>query len=257
MALDYLLNKQILNQNDMGTAVALRDALEYTSDFDFSEHRKLLRSALERADEMRNHQYSLTAAFGITISAYKQTLEDLKAAQERIEKLEEIATTDEMTGLTNRRGFMKSFDKELDRTNRGISNGGLLIMIDLDNFKMINDTYGHAAGDEALKLVSRTLEDHIRKMDVAARLGGDEFVLIFANAGKTKALGRAQNLAVKLNSLNLKWQGHKIPVRASIGVKDYSAGETLHELLSAVDATMYKAKNNLKQLRNKNNEDAK
>lgn len=242
MALDVLLNKQMLKTEDFNAVMALKDALEYTSDFDFSSHRKLLKSALARADEMRTHQDSLTQAFGITLSAYQQIAQELEAAHHRIQELERLATTDEMTGLVNRRGFMESFEKEVDRTNRGMSTGGLLIMIDLDNFKMINDTYGHAAGDEALKLVAKTLQSHIRKMDVAARLGGDEFVLLFANAGKTRALGRAQSLALKLNSLTLKWQGHKIPVRASIGIKDYSEGDQIDTIFAQADATMYEAK---------------
>lgn len=242
MALDILINKQLLKNKDFNAAVALRDALEYTSDFDFSSHRKLLKSALATADSLRNHQDSMTQALGTTLGALKQASSDLESAHKRIAELEALATTDELTNLVNRRGFYDLFAKELDRTNRGISAGGLLIMIDLDNFKMINDTFGHAAGDKALKLVAKTLQEHIRTMDVASRLGGDEFVLLFANAGKTKALGRAQNLAIKLNSLTLRYQGHDIPVRASIGVHDYSQGDCLEDVFAKADATMYKAK---------------
>lgn len=242
MALDMLINKQLLKNKDFNAAVALRDALEYTGDFDFGSHRKLLKSALATADNLRHHQDSMTQALGTTLCALKQASAELEAAHKRIAELEALATTDELTSLTNRRGFYDMFAKELDRTNRGISAGGLLIMIDLDNFKMINDTYGHAAGDEALKLVAKTLQEHIRTMDVASRLGGDEFVLLFANAGTTKALGRAQNLAMKLNSLTLRYQGHDIPVRASIGVHDYGQGDSVDEVFAKADATMYKAK---------------
>jgi diguanylate cyclase (GGDEF)-like protein len=242
MAFDMLINKQLTKNKNFNAAVALRDALEYTSDFDFRSHRKLLKSALSTADNLRHHQDSMVQALGTTLSALQHASAELEAAQKRIAELEELATTDELTGLTNRRGFYDMFAKEIDRTNRGMSAGGLLIMIDLDNFKMINDTYGHAAGDEALKLVAKTLKEHIRTMDVASRLGGDEFVLLFANAGATKALGRAQNLAVKLNSLTLRHQGQNIPVRASIGVHDYRQGDSVDEAFEKADATMYKAK---------------
>lgn len=169
------------------------------------------------------------------------------AQAERIKHLEALATTDELTKIMNRRGFMDAFEKEMDRTNRAQTQGGLLIMIDLDNFKIINDTYGHGAGDEALKLVAQTLQAHIRKMDVAARMGGDEFVILFSNAERVGAVDRAQKLARKLNSLTLKYQGHRIPVRASLGIQSYQKGDTMDTLFAQADERMYKAKQTQKE----------
>jgi len=251
MAIDVLLNKQVLNNEDFdfSRSISMHDVAEHGTDFEKFSQRTVLQSALAKADEMRSVHNNMAKAFGVTMTAYKKTMDELAEAQKRIEELECLATTDEMTGLVNRRGFHDSFEKELDRTERGISAGGLLIMIDLDNFKMINDTYGHAAGDEALRLVAETLKHHIRRMDVAARFGGDEFVLLFANAGKTRALGRAQSLALKLNSLVLRWQGHNIPVRASIGIKDYGQGDQAETVFAEADATMYEAKEQSKRQR--------
>lgn len=244
MALDYMIGKEAKNGaiKDIASIMPLKEALESAGDFDFRTHRKLLSSALESADDLRMHKESLSQLMSITLAAFEKTRGELDAAQKRISSLEQLATTDDMTGLLNRRGFNEAFERELDRTNRRVSEGGLLIMIDLDNFKAINDTYGHAAGDEALKLVAETLKRQIRTMDVAARMGGDEFVLLFANAGHNRALDRAQSLALKLNSLFLRWQGETIPVRASIGVKDYKMGSTLQAVFEEADATMYKAK---------------
>jgi len=163
--------------------------------------------------------------------------------QEHISRLESLAATDMLTGLTNRRGFMEAFERELDRTRRGHTKGGLLIMIDLDNFKTINDTYGHAAGDEALKLVSQTLSAAVRKMDVAGRMGGDEFVLLFSNADILGAVERAQQLAMRLNSLVLRHQGERIPVRASIGMKAYTGEDSIEAVFAAADEKMYAVKN--------------
>ena len=101
--------------------------------------------------------------------------------------MEELATTDFLTGLHNGAGFDAAFAKEIDRTGRGLSKGGLLVIIDLDNFKMINDMYGHQAGDACLKLVAQTLAHEIRTMDTAARLGGDEFILLLSDADPVKA----------------------------------------------------------------------
>lgn len=160
----------------------------------------------------------------------------------QIERLESIATTDELTGLANRRGFIEAFDRELDRTTRGLTKGGLVLMIDLDNFKLINDTHGHGAGDAALRLVAETIRGTIRRMDMAGRLGGDEFVLLFSNADVMAAVDRAQQLAMRLNALTLRWKGEKIPVRASIGMKAYAGGDTVDAVLHGADSSMYAVK---------------
>lgn len=188
------------------------------------------------------------------LAAVRALQNDLGAAQvelmnhqRRIADLEAMVTTDELTKLANRRGFMDVFDREIDRTNRGQTVGGLVIMIDMDNFKVINDTYGHAAGDEALKLVGQTLSAHIRKMDVAARLGGDEFVLLFANAERVASVDRAQKLARKLNTLTLKYQGHRIPIRASLGIQSYAKGDRVETVMNRADEHMYNAKKESKR----------
>lgn len=170
------------------------------------------------------------------IEKAERTIDDL---QDRITRLEEQVTRDELTGIMNRRGFTEAFNKEMDRTQRGFSTGGLLILIDLDNFKVINDTYGHAAGDAALRLVGRTLINSSRTMDACGRLGGDEFVLLLVNADRDKVLVRAQNLIKQLNSLSLIWYGAEIPIRASLGLKDYGPGDTAEDVMSEADGKLY------------------
>lgn len=160
----------------------------------------------------------------------------------RLAQLEHLSTTDELTGIKNRRGFFDVFMSELDRCARGLSAGGLLILIDLDNFKSINDTYGHMAGDACLRLVARTLQNETRIMDAAARLGGDEFVLLLSSTTRTQAAGRAQDLARKLGRLSLAWYGDEIPVRASIGLKEYKAGDAPEQIFNAADTALYSRK---------------
>lgn len=174
--------------------------------------------------------------------------EKMAAQDERIKQLEQQVTLDELTGLLNRRGFFDAFMKEMDRMARGYSAGGLLILVDLDNFKMINDTYGHPAGDAALRLVGKTLSGGSRAMDACARLGGDEFVLLLANTEREKALVRAQNLIKQLNSLSLVWYGAELPIRASLGLKDYGAGEKPEDIFGEADTLLYKHKRSNKGL---------
>ena len=205
-------------------------------------------------EDMRdaNNLWRLTKAALAAVRNLQGDLNDAKGElirrQNRIHALERIATTDELTNLTNRRGFLDAFEKEMDRTNRNQVRGGLVIMIDMDNFKSINDTYGHAAGDEALRIVAQTLQAHIRRMDIAARMGGDEFILLFSNADRIGAVDRAQKLARKLNSLTLKWEGNRIPIRASLGIQSYQKGDTIEKIFSEADARMYKAKEERKSL---------
>lgn len=178
----------------------------------------------------------------------EQADEKITALEKRIVVLEQLSTTDELTALLNRRGFFDAFAKEMDRTNRGHSEGGLMIMVDLDNFKTINDKHGHQAGDAALRLVAKTLSADIRTMDSCARLGGDEFVLLLANTERGKALVRAQNMIKKLNSLTLVWFGKEIPVRASLGLKDYKAGDDADDIFGCADKNMYDVKRKSKRM---------
>lgn len=180
----------------------------------------------------------LKAAYSMLDRAQSQ----LEEKQDRIKKLEAILTIDELTGLTNRRGFFEAFKGELGRTSRGENRGGLLLMIDLDRFKAINDTYGHLAGDRALCVVAEFLQNSIRPMDMAARLGGDEFVLLFPNTCIAKAMKRADKLEKDLNSMTFQWDGKRIPIYASLGLKDYGVGDTIEHIIQSADSGMYSSK---------------
>jgi len=143
----------------------------------------------------------------------------------RIAALQDILTVDEVTGLTNRRGFCNALAQELGRCERGLGNGGLMVFIEIDNFKVICDTHGMMAGEACLRLVARALEAEIRAMDVAARLGNDEFALLLPGTTKQDVAGRVQDLGWRLNNLSLAWYGDIIPVRAGLGLKAYGKGD--------------------------------
>ncbi len=165
----------------------------------------------------------------------------LKAQDKRIAELENLATTDALTKILNRRGFEQILDHELSVARRhGV--GGVLIFVDLDEFKPINDTYGHAAGDEILKTVSNLLQGHVRDTDYVARLGGDEFAILLPRSNKRNGVKRAEDLDRKLNNAYAQWDGKQIPVKASCGVHMYTSKAEMDELLEAADAAMYKIK---------------
>jgi len=211
---------------------------------------KLISLLDPRISEKESAGSCLSATVALLKYAHKMIAraeETIKLQESRISHLEALAITDELSGLKNRRGFFEAFTKEIDRCERGLSKGGLLILIDLDNFKTINDRHGHLAGDACLRLMARMLGSETRIMDTAARLGGDEFVLLLSDTGKEQAAGRAQQLAWQLNQLSLVWNGEEIPVRASLGLRTYGAGDTANKIFNAADISLYANKRQRKQ----------
>ncbi len=213
--------------------------------FSQSLHESLFAALEQHAREKDGWERSMSATLALLKQAHGmiEHAEDVIFNQEkRIRELEKVATTDELTGMLNRRGFYDAFTGDIERCNRGLIKGGLLVLIDLDNFKNINDTYGHLAGDAALRLVGRTLKNEVRAMDAAARLGGDEFVLLLSHTTKGDAASRAQNIGWKLNNLSLAWYGEEIPVRASLGLKGFGPGDTAEIIFNAADEGLYEQK---------------
>lgn len=161
------------------------------------------------------------------------------ALEDKIKQLEHLSITDSLTGLLNRRGFEQAFAAEQDRLRRQGSRGGLLVMIDLDRFKSINDTLGHEVGDKCLQLVAKHLLSSVRDMDSVARMGGDEFAVLLTNTFPDAALSHVQHMALSLNKLSLSWQGQNVFIGASVGVRPIGIRETLADILMHADADMY------------------
>jgi diguanylate cyclase (GGDEF)-like protein len=150
-------------------------------------------------------------------------------------ELERLATTDELTGLPNRRAFMPQLEHQHAFATRYRSPLSL-VLLDLDNFKSINDTYGHSAGDRALRLVAEQLKGCLRAPDVVARLGGDEFALLLPNTAREAAAELGERLAHSLGHLSLPQ-----PVMASIGIASLDLDDP-RDLLEAADRFLYEAK---------------
>ncbi|MGE5538905.1 MAG: GGDEF domain-containing protein [Gemmatimonas sp.] len=163
----------------------------------------------------------------------------LVAQSARIAYLETLSVTDELTGLLNRRGFEEAFRRALVAAGR-YGDEGVLIACDLDDFKTVNDRFGHSAGDEVLRQVGHLLKTHIRDTDFVARLGGDEFAVILVPTGWRNGLKRAQTLNRALNRLVVGVEGQNISVSASIGVERFGPndGDT-DTLLARADMAMY------------------
>ena len=159
----------------------------------------------------------------------------------RTEQLESLAVTDPLTGLLNRRGFEREMERAL-ATARRYRDIGVLIYIDLDGFKPINDTLGHAAGDEVLKRVAQILVESVRDSDRVARVGGDEFVVLLTRTEREGGLARAETLDSLINSALVSWQGRMVPVRASLGFQLYGGDDDSENMLARADEAMYAVK---------------
>jgi diguanylate cyclase (GGDEF)-like protein/PAS domain S-box-containing protein len=162
-----------------------------------------------------------------------------KAAEKRIVWL---AEHDPLTDLCNRRKFTDEFEKSL-RTAIRYKHNNTLLFLDLDQFKDINDTSGHAAGDELLKLVAKTLKNVTRFTDLVARLGGDEFAILLPETDETGAMTLSQKILSELNKIHLEYGNVSHKVSTSIGIVRYPLIDaTVHELMGYADLAMYKAK---------------
>lgn len=159
------------------------------------------------------------------------------------QKMAENAIVDSLTGINNRRNLLSIAEKEFERSRR-YNTPISIIMLDLDNFKLINDTRGHQAGDMVLADVGKTLSTFIRKIDTAGRYGGDEFCIILPGTGLDDARAAAIRLLDEFHRVKAPKVNKIDHLQASMGVACKNENtETLEELLAKADQALYKAKN--------------
>ncbi len=161
---------------------------------------------------------------------------------DRYEMAVHSAITDKLTGLYNRRYFDHFLDLEIKRSSRQKSSLALL-MIDIDNFKQINDTLGHLFGDKILNKLGKLLKSQIRETDVATRYGGEEFTIVMSNTGLKEAVQVAERIRKSIKEY--KFDTKKIFTTVSIGIALYPLdANSLQELLKKADSALYQAKHN-------------
>jgi diguanylate cyclase (GGDEF)-like protein len=162
--------------------------------------------------------------------------------RESEQRFRHMALHDSLTGLATRLLLQDRLNSAVERANRHHS-GITLLMLDLDNFKDINDTFGHRAGDEVLRVTAGRLLEVVRKSDTVARMGGDEFIVLLPDLGDPlSAKGFA---AIIMNALSgpIHFEGHEMRISASIGVCSAQSGELdADALLNCSDTALYRAK---------------
>ena len=166
----------------------------------------------------------------------------LKALREAQEKLVEMATIDALTGLLNRRAGLERVEEELSRHQRS-ERAFACLLLDIDRFKKINDTYGHQAGDAVLSEFGATLRRHVRRHDIFCRYGGEEFLLLLPDTSASAALATAEKIRAVTAATPTIFAGRQITVTTSIGISMMQGDETAKAMIARADAALYEAKN--------------
>jgi two-component system, cell cycle response regulator len=159
------------------------------------------------------------------------------------EALRDQATRDQLTGLWNRAAVLGILSGELQRSRReGASLG--IVMVDLDHFKLVNDTYGHLVGDDVLRKVTQAMSEVTRRYDSVGRFGGEEFLIVLPGCDETNATSHAERIRAAVERVEITGQAEMIRPRISVGVSVYS-GQPLvdvFDLIQAADSALYQAK---------------
>jgi diguanylate cyclase (GGDEF)-like protein len=202
-----------------------------------------------RPDVEVGHFLMLAATLpAVSVLAARLTLLRERSRRQRrdlaqaLARIQELATRDELTGLINRRHMHELLEQERQRCVRS-GHAFSLAMIDIDDFKRINDDNGHAAGDEVLRHFAREALAAVRVADVLSRWGGEEFVLLLADTHLSMARTGVERLRQRI-AASACYAGPQAPIRltVSIGVTEHIAGQSVAEALARADAALYEAK---------------
>jgi diguanylate cyclase len=174
-----------------------------------------------------------------------ETVSEINMLSQELEGIKQVAKTDMLTGLLNRRGLSEAMSEVLEDTNI-LGEPLSIIMLDIDYFKLVNDTYGHLVGDNVLKMLSKLLKDHIKGKDIAVRFGGEEFILVLPQTSIDGAYALAEHIRTGLHKMKWKIKGtgqSMGQISISLGIALYRAGESLEDVIQRADDALYQAKN--------------
>jgi diguanylate cyclase (GGDEF)-like protein len=166
---------------------------------------------------------------------------ELEDARARIVQLERLADEDSLAPIANHRAFVRELSRMIAFTRR-YGSPSSVIYFDVNGMKQINDTYGHPAGDRALKHVAEVLSKNVRESDIVGRLGGDEFGVILAQTNQEQANAKGIALAQAIGATPFRWGRNAITVSAAYGVYSFSGGDDAQVAIEAADKAMYAQK---------------
>lgn len=165
------------------------------------------------------------------------------ALEEANHSLKLLSRTDRLTGINNRGFWEENLEHEFQRCRRS-GRVSSLLLFDIDHFKVLNDSYGHSAGDEVLRAVARQIRKTLRNTDIAGRYGGEEFAIILTETDGQQALVMAERLRQQISQLSIEWEEKLLRISVSIGISEFNRLMPGHKSwLDHCDAALYSAKN--------------
>ncbi|MDP3427755.1 MAG: diguanylate cyclase [Humidesulfovibrio sp.] len=178
---------------------------------------------------------------GGSICGFHLVARDIRLRKQMEEELQRLASTDSLTGISNRRNFLDRAQVELMRSERyGLRLA--LLMLDIDKFKNVNDTFGHAMGDAVLKAVVAACNQDLRQVDIFGRLGGEEFAALLPQTDQAGAQATAERMRQAVAAIKIPVEEGSISVTISLGLAELRRGEDLDALMRRADAALYRAK---------------
>jgi diguanylate cyclase (GGDEF)-like protein len=198
----------------------------------------LVQDATQRLVEMNQQYEGLVRTLEAVLAEKDELMDELRTANAQ---LSQLAVTDALTGLPNKRALAETLVRDLSRADRDQTPLGL-VAADVDHFKRVNDTYGHAAGDEVLRRLAEVLRSGVRTGDVPARYGGEEFVVVLPRADRQGAGVVAERLRSTLEATEIDLGTTTLRVTASFGVAIAAPEDTPESLFARADAALYRAK---------------
>ncbi len=229
----------ILHNLKQGIIEILLFILSILAIFIFSNHINMIANY---SYELKLHLISSLLLIFILTSIYEYSNNDMFIKMNQLsKKLEMTSTIDTLTNVYNRRGMYKYIKRTMMKTKETNSKFSLLLL-DIDHFKKINDTYGHLAGDQVLKDTALIIRNTIRKDDIIARWGGEEFLILLPNTTKEESVNIAQKIRKNIKSKQYNFFKDKVFVTVSIGISEDNGSCKIDNIVGEADKNMYIAK---------------
>ncbi len=238
------LNNQLQGQiTDMAKGLGEANSLVDIK-VDINIKLKTIAATLSEKNSLESsHQVALESELNDMQGKVQQLEQQAKVFEKRIKEQQHRSLQDALTKLNNRAAFDEHFAKEMVRCQRNKTPLAIVIA-DLDDFKRINDTYGHTAGDKTLQVIASTFKKNIENKGFIARYGGEEFVFVFSGKDKSTLMTLLESLRKNVAKLPLKFKNNKVSMTLSIGITHIKQDDNVHIAFERADTALYQAKEN-------------
>lgn len=234
---------ETMRQNTGGIGRHLTDSIDRLRNSQTVEELQQFRIMLMReAEDLVRHTQEMQLQLADNQRQLTETRARMEALTEELQKTREESLTDPLTSIPNRRAFLRILDKELARATRN-QHDLAIIILDLDFFKKVNDTYGHTIGDKVLIAIAVEVSRVIRQTDFLARYGGEEFILLLPETDREAAVIAAEKIRQEIAAIRFKTGTQHLTITASLGICAWQSGKmTADELIDRADQALYLAK---------------